>query len=166
MTLVIEFVFRVGRDEFCPPTDLTDEQMAAVLSDDLYGRLVFRRNGDEAFFEDDLIPLVAGACFQSIEYLAADVSWRSGVTRYPGDLGLITDGTAITATFNKEPLFTAPAGEMIRALLDAGRRAIDDFTPILAPYPAGGDYRDSLLALLAEAERAMRASPYALHDEQ
>jgi hypothetical protein len=167
MTVQIEYVVRVGRDEFRPPTDLTDEQIPTVVSDDVYGRLIFRRNDDEAFFEDDLIPLVAGACFQSMEYLAAHKPWRSWVTRYSGDLGLITDGNTITATFNEEPLFAAPATEMIAALLDVGRRAIDDLSPILAHYPAGSDHHNSLVALRAEAEAAVRASPYPLpHDMQ
>lgn len=160
MTVRVDYLIRVGPDDFVLPADVTDAQLPGVVADDLYGRLLFRTGDDDAFLEDDLLPLITGVCLQSMEYLAVGTPWVGLATRYPADFGLDTDGSTITVTIDGEPLLSAPAAAMMAALLDAGRRAPDDLAHILAHYPYGNDYGSALRALLAEAEQVLRGTGY------
>lgn len=156
MAVEVDFLVRFGRDDLQPPRAWSESDIEQLLADDLYGRLVLRSPGQpEAFFSDELVALVAGACFQSMEYLAAGQSWAAYVTRYPGDIGLVPEAGVVTATFNHQPIFRAPIDELLPALYDCGCRALQNLRPVILRGPAGPEQVEALEALALEARQAL-----------
>lgn len=161
MAIEIAFALRFGADDFRFSDQWPDAGPDAdkVVEDDFYGRLVVRQPGEpEGFFQDDLLPLIAGACFQSIEFLAAGEPWIAWATRYDGTLGLRPDGDMVTATLEDEVLFRAPARELLPALVDGGQRAMALLRPLVLRAPYGEDSLKGLEGLAEEAERALAGS--------
>lgn len=159
MSVDVDIAVRLGRDDFRLPTEWSPDELDRAIADDVYGRLRFRSpEHGEGFLEDDLVPLVAGVCFQSMEYLAAGRPWAAFATRYPGDIKMFRDGGRITVALDDDAVFTAPATELLPALVDGGRRAIEALRPVLERRPAGQEEIANLEALAGEAEEALASA--------